>query len=424
MSIQKDLSELVANSLISEEQAQNIEAYYQSHKKSNTHTITMVFAAIGAVLIGLALILILAHNWDNMHRTTKIGVAFFPLVLSQILTGFTLWRKSDQPLWKETSAIFQFFSLGACMALIAQIYNIQDSGGSFFLTWAALSIPLIYILRSSAMSILCILCISYFNMSYWFDGSSNYKDFLYYLYMVAILPHYIYLIKDKASSNITYIHHWVVAASWMICTATMANTVAYTLFLLYLALFTFYYNISKSHYFDKVPVWANAYNILSQAGIFIILIIMSFDNVWEGIFREYNTEKMIFSREFLMTSIYGGLAIFLYFRNQIFKPAHIFDFFLIIAPFALIFYLNEFYPAIFINLLTLALGVTVIVRSVRNESLGFLNFGLLIISILILCRFFDTDMSYLIRGLVFALLGISFFVTNYFMIKKFNKDAQ
>lgn len=424
MSIQKDLSELVANRLISTEQAENIKAFYQLHKKSGTHTLTLVFAAIGAVLIGLALILILAHNWDNLHRISKIGVAFSPLILSQMLTGFTLWRKSDQPLWKETSSILHFFSLGACMALIAQIYNIQDSGGSFFLIWTALSIPLIYILRSSAMSLLCIFCISYFNVSYWFDGSSNFKDFLYYIYLAAILPHYIYLIKEKAFSNITYIHHWVIGISLLVCTATMANTAAYAMFLLYMALFTFFYNLSKSHYFVNIPTWANAYNILSQAGIFITLIILSFDNVWEGIFREYNTEKMVFTREFLMTLIYTILGIHLYLKQQIFKPEHFFDFFLIIAPFALIFYMNEAYPAVFINLLTMVLGVTVIVRSIRHESLGSLNFGLLIISILILCRFFDTDMSYLVRGLVFALLGISFFVTNYFMIKKFNKDAQ
>lgn len=424
MSIQKDLSELVANRLISDEQAQNIEAYYRTHKPSNTNTLTLIFAAIGAVLIGLAMILILAHNWDNMLRYTKIGVAFLPLLLSQGLTGFTLWRKSDVPLWKETSAIFLFFSLEACMALIAQIYNIQDSGGSFFLTWAALSIPMIYVLRSSAMSLLCILCISYYNMVYGFDSSDNYKDFIYYLYLAAILPHYLYLIKEKVNSNITFIHHWVLTISLLICTATLANTAAYALFLLYMALFTFFYNLSKSSYLEKTPSWANAYGIISQAGIFISLIILSFDNVWEGISKEYNTDTMVFSREFLMTLIYTGFAAFLYIKHQVFKAEHLFDFFLIWAPFALIFYLNDLYPAFFVNLLTLILGVTVIVRSIRQESLASLNFGLLIISILILCRFFDTEMSYLIRGLVFAFLGIGFFVTNYFMIRKFNKDAQ
>ncbi len=385
----------------------------------------MIFAAIGAVLIGLALILILAHNWDNMHQYSKIGIAFLPLLLSHVLTGFTLWRKSDQPLWKETSAIFLFFSLGACMALIAQIYHIQDSGGSFFLTWAALSIPVIYVLRSSAMSILCILCISYFNnMVYGFDSSDNYKDFIYYLYLAAILPHYLYLIKEKSTSNITFIHHWVVAISLLVCTATLANTAAYTLFLLYMALFTFFYSLGKSHYFNKTPSWANAFSIVSQAGIFIILIILSFDNVWEGISREYDIEKIVFSIEFLMTLIYAVLFLFFYITNQVFKAEHLLDFFLIITPFAFIFIMNVKYPSFFINLLTFALGLMVIVRSIRQESLASLNFGLLMISILILCRFFDTEMSYLIRGLVFALLGIAFFVTNYFMIRKFNKDAQ
>ncbi|MCU0536659.1 MAG: hypothetical protein MUD14_22455, partial [Hydrococcus sp. Prado102] len=76
----------------------------------------------------------------------------------------------------------------------------------------------------------------------------------------------------------------------------------------------------------------------------------------------------------------------------------------------------------FINFLTLVLGIAVLTRSINQENLATLNFGLLIISLLILCRFFDTELSYLVRGLVFALLGTGFFVTNYFMIRKFNRN--
>lgn len=423
MSIQNDLQELVSKGLISNDQAVNIQGYYQSNKKSPTITLTIIFASIGAILIGLALILILAHNWDEMHRFTKIGLAFLPLIISQLLTGFTILRRSDEQIWKETSAIFLFFSIGISIALIAQIYNIEDSGGRFFLTWTALSIPVIYILRSSVLSLLCILCISFFNLNYAFGNSASYNDLYYYIFLALIIPHYIYLIKSKSNENVTHIHHWVISLSIIISSASLAYLASYSLFLLYASIFTFYYNLSKSHYFDKIPSWANAYRIFSQFGLLIILIILSFDNVWDGINSELDPNKMLFSREFLMTSVYAISALFLYFTYQIFKPSHLIDFFLILIPLAIIFiFMNDIYPEIIINLLTFGLGILVVVRSIRQERLGSLNFGLLIISILILCRFFDTEMSYLLRGLVFAFLGIGFFVTNYFMIKKFNKN--
>jgi hypothetical protein len=52
------------------------------------------------------------------------------------------------------------------------------------------------------------------------------------------------------------------------------------------------------------------------------------------------------------------------------------------------------------------------------NHLGILNYGLVIISILVACRFFDTDMSFVLRGLIFVSLGLGFFAVNYWMIKK------
>jgi hypothetical protein len=70
-----------------------------------------------------------------------------------------------------------------------------------------------------------------------------------------------------------------------------------------------------------------------------------------------------------------------------------------------------------INLMILGIGVNKIRNAAKNNSLGGLNYGLLIISILIICRFFDTDLSFIIRGTLFVLVGLGFFAANYWMIK-------
>jgi hypothetical protein len=46
------------------------------------------------------------------------------------------------------------------------------------------------------------------------------------------------------------------------------------------------------------------------------------------------------------------------------------------------------------------------------------NVGLLTIIVLIVTRFFDINISFLWRGLVFMALGIGFFLTNYLLIKR------
>ena len=70
------------------------------------------------------------------------------------------------------------------------------------------------------------------------------------------------------------------------------------------------------------------------------------------------------------------------------------------------------------NLLLLGVGVSLIRQGARQNHLGYLNAGLLLVSVQIACRFFDIDLSFALRGLLFVALGVAFFAVNYRMIQK------
>ena len=84
MSISKDIFELLEANVISEETAEKIREYYQIKKEDSTNKLFIVFGILGALLVGLGLILIIAHNWDELSRTTKIIFAFLPLIVGQV----------------------------------------------------------------------------------------------------------------------------------------------------------------------------------------------------------------------------------------------------------------------------------------------------------------------------------------------------
>ena len=73
---------------------------------------------------------------------------------------------------------------------------------------------------------------------------------------------------------------------------------------------------------------------------------------------------------------------------------------------------------ILINLLVLMLGLLIVRKGAQKNHLGILNYGLLIITALILCRFFDAEISFITRGIMFVLVGAGFFAGNYLMLKK------
>ena len=70
------------------------------------------------------------------------------------------------------------------------------------------------------------------------------------------------------------------------------------------------------------------------------------------------------------------------------------------------------------NILILLLGLFAVSLGSRQEKFSVLNYGLLIITALITCRFFDTEIPFVVRGILFIAIGAGFFGANYFMYKK------
>jgi hypothetical protein len=71
-----------------------------------------------------------------------------------------------------------------------------------------------------------------------------------------------------------------------------------------------------------------------------------------------------------------------------------------------------FAAAVLFNLYALVLGIEFLVRGIRAGSLARANFGLLVIAALALARFFDSDLSFVARGIGFIAVGAGFFIAN------------
>ena len=79
---------------------------------------------------------------------------------------------------------------------------------------------------------------------------------------------------------------------------------------------------------------------------------------------------------------------------------------------------------IIVNLLLLSIGIQVIRHGIKEDHLGVVNYGLLIVTTLIIAKFFDSEMTFIFRGLLFVIIGLGFFCTNFMMIKKRKENEQ
>ncbi|MCR9226697.1 MAG: DUF2157 domain-containing protein [Flavobacteriaceae bacterium] len=421
MSILNDLQELESAGVISKDTSTRIESYYKSKKDPSTNKLFVVFGILGAILVGLGIILIIAHNWDELSRGLKTGTAFLPLLVGQALCSFTLLKKHQNIAWKEGSAVFLFFAVGASTALISQIYNIPGDLSSYLLTWMILILPLVYVMRSSMVSLLYIIGTTYFasETGYW-----DYPIGIPYVFwpmIAAIVPHYYLLLKKSPNSNFVRFHNWFIALSLTVVLGTFSNQMDELMFLAYTSLFGLFHLFGTSKFLSK-GTSKNGYTLLGSMGTVIILLILSFNEFWEHLIKkEMFLSEIIVAPEFIITIILSVLdMVFLYERFKSSSIKRISPFSVAFLVFIPIFIIGTFSSiAVFlINFLVLAIGILTIRDGSNRNHLGILNFGLLIVAALIVCRFFDTDLSFVIRGLLFVLVGVGFFFANYKMIRK------
>ena len=406
----KELPELVSNNIISPDTAKNIENYYASRKAPQDNNLMAIFGVLGATLTGLGIILIFAHNWDTFSKGIKTMLALLPLITFQALAAYII-IKDKSTVWKQAAGTLLFFAVGASMALIAQIYNIPGNLGSFLCTWTPLCLPLMYLLKANALGILHVVFATWYAAAAGYDGNDT--PLMYLVFIAAFIPFYI----ERHKSG----HHGFIA--FMNLLLPLSATIALGTFLdinytfncvVYLAFFGVLYTIGQLDFFRNLGLRHNGYHTISQVGIIIILIIMSFLSFWEAAhgqdiaFRDY----LLLSAFIIAMSLAG-------FRTRVLHKGDPFLIAALVSPLVYFAGMADELPGMFAaNVTALALGVAIIRKGVAKLDFPTVNFGLVIISILIICRFFDTDMTFALRGILFVAVGAGFFATNYLLIRK------
>lgn len=416
------LPELIEAGIISSETADAIEAYYEKKRESSPNRVLIAFGILGALLTGLGIILIVAHNWDNFSQVTKTFLAFLPLLIGQFFAGFTILRRSESSVWKEASAVFLIFALGACISLVSQIYHLLGDLSSFLFWWTLLSLPLMYLLRSSMASLLFWCGTTYYGCQAGYFEWNHTASPWYWLFVVAALPYYYQLSKRAAASNFANFHHFIVPISLVTVLGTESHTHGAFMFVAYFALFGLLNLVGT-----WIKQWSpmsniSGYQIAGKLGPLGLLQWFSFLGSWGALHFKDKPEHWVWGQEFhlfiLLLLLQVALMLYLHYRSK----ARVWSAFnLLPFAFTLLFFLGMVYPlisAVLVNLLLLAIGILTIIEGSRENSITTLNIGLLTLTGLLMSRFFDLKIDFVVRGILFILVGIGFFMGNYWLIKK------
>ncbi len=153
------LDEWVAQRLLSREQALAIRKHYPEPKAAAPWGM-IIFTGIGAVVIGLGVILLFAYNWADMPKAAKLAVAFGALAAAHT-AGIVLFRGAD---WRrtlgDTLCLLGTMLFGAGIWLVAEIYHVDEHYPNAFLVWCLGALAMAWVMPSAMQGMLAAVLAS------------------------------------------------------------------------------------------------------------------------------------------------------------------------------------------------------------------------------------------------------------------------
>lgn len=422
--ILQELPELVHAKVIDNEAAKRITEYYENKSSDSPNRLFIVFGILGALLVGTGIILLIAHNWDNFNKGLKLFFALVPLLFGQIICAYTLLTKKNIPAWKESGSVFLMLAIASSISIVSQVYNITGDLAGFLFIWMLLSLPIVYLTQSSVVSLMFISGITWYAFeicySHFFRNSIAW---FYWAFLFSVIPYYYHLFKNKPNSNFAYFHSWFLAISISIAWG-MFHHPDYLVIPGYLNLFCGFILLGQLRFDETNKSINNGFLILGNVGTIILLLSLSFNWYWEEIAHITSFKGTSTFYAFILSG--STVLILLYFNwkekllSAINFKSFSFLFILLLLLVALRFPIISQWS---VNLLIFVIGVLIIREGAISNRISMLNYGLLIITALITCRFFDTKLSFVVRGVLFIAIGAGFFFANYWMIRRRNKNT-
>lgn len=408
-----ELDGLTARGLLTPEAAGSLRAYYSEHAAGRGRLKReLVLGVFGAILIGGGVVLLLAHNWAELARPVRAVLALAPVAISLAVAGYALFRKADSAAWRESTGTALTLAIAAAIGLITQTYHLGDV--DFLLTWALLALPGIYVLQASIPAVFYLAIILFW-------GGDEGSALGFWLLMAAIVPFLVTFLRRSASGRGALLG-WSTAASLPVAVGVtfghLEEIWLYTFSLLFagmalaglrgskvvtrarspLALVGVFGVMGVAFLLSFKPAakelipmgldvpyaWIDGSVRADEVTVWVLLAALVGSVVW--LYTKALTERR------LVTGLLGGLPLL--------------GSLVALAAWPTV-------PAVVLmNVYLGVLSLAIVAEGIAAGHTGWTNLGLTGFSLLVVARFFESDLPLAARGLAFVVVGIAFLAVN------------
>ena len=420
--LQAELPDLIARGVITPDAAEALRRHYGTPDDAAAASWGQILlASFGALLVGGGIILILAHNWDGLGRPARAAIAIGVLVLAQALTAFAVARRSSSVAWTEAASAFLVVSVGAAIALVGQTYHVGGSFEGLMQAWLWLVVAVPYLTGSSLASILtwALLLVRVFNMP-WHAAPVD-----PWLVAAAALPFAVVKVRRDPKAWGTALTAIAAALGIFTLGSVSASNGWHGLWAMFdVSLLAAIVGAAAwPPDRDAVEQWRRRLLVPAWLGLIAVGTILTFDDVWRTVTVDERIARqasvMISALVAVACAAFASIVTIRLARAGRHAAATAAAAAILVVILHALSLLDIQLPGwIAFNLWLLVFGVLTVVEGVRSAALGTANLGLLTLGALIAARFFDTDLSFLARGLAFVAFGVGCLAVNVWMMRR------
>lgn len=401
----------VDKEIISQSQADKILAEYPE-KQIMPWSFQSTFGALGAVLIGLGLLLVLAHNWDTLPRGVRLTSVMVLLVASQIGTFLAMkWERFDR--YREGLSFVQSLMVGASLFLAAETFPLGIDIAWLLGAWMVLILPIAY-LAETVLPVFVYMAVLFA----WLFGAhlTSYIWFAWPL-LFALVPIQRRMEENESKGKGVLAWLMVIALStaFLVCFRAYFGDFAVQI----MAIF-FYTLSSMGIRLDRTDeFWNKPLFSLGLIGSLVCTFLLTFYNMWH-----HSAEVSLGAPFFLLLATFGVAMFFVWKHSRMTKGdvllrlSSMMPSIIGVTSFLWLLGLPDGIAVSIMNIYLLVIGLFLLGRGYRKRQVSIFNIGMMLISALIIARFFDVDMSFLVRGVLYIVLGIVFLWVNYRIMRQ------
>lgn len=113
----------------------------------------VVSCSIGALLVGLGIIALLAANWEFLTRTMRAAIAVFPVLSCALAAYWAAARKLRSRFFWETVGTMWMMTAIAALLIVATTYQVSDDSPALVMAMCVLTLPVVLLTRAALPTI-------------------------------------------------------------------------------------------------------------------------------------------------------------------------------------------------------------------------------------------------------------------------------